>query len=171
MYSVQINEDSVTDALARLEAHLGDMSLAMNEIGEQQLTGIEERFQQGVDPDGNPWAPKSATTIAAYEARGQRVDRRPLFGPNASGVPLRQSFFHQYGPDYVEVGSNAIQAAVMQFGAKKGAFGQTKKAGATGKTSPIPWGDIPARPMVGLSERDEANILETVAEWLDVDEA
>jgi hypothetical protein len=35
----------------------------------------------------------------------------------------------------------------MHFGAKQGAFGRTSRGG------PIPWGDIPARPLLPIDEQ------------------
>ncbi|MEQ3671482.1 MAG: phage virion morphogenesis protein [Pseudophaeobacter sp.] len=61
----------------------------------------------------------------------------------------------------VEYGSNAIQSAVMQFGAAKGAFGTASNG------SSIPWGNIPARPFIGISEEDETNLALELEEWLE----
>ena len=160
MITVKLKEDQISGVLMRLARHLSDMSPVMNSIGEQLEYQTEQRFDQGVSPDGVPWAPKSQATIDAYTKRGQSVDFRPLFGPNTDGTPLRASFFRDYGPDFVEVGTNKVQATVMQFGAAKGAFG----ADAAGH--PIPWGRIPARPFLGISDIDRNNINATVEEWL-----
>ncbi len=161
MIRIELKEDEISTVLARLSRHLSDMSEMMNSIGEQMHRETKQRFKQGVSPDGAAWAPKSQTTIDAYTRRGQSVDFRPLFGPNQDGTPLRNSIFRQYGPDFVEIGSNKIYAAVMQFGAAKGAFGNN----AAGR--PIPWGRIPARPYLGISDIDRANIIATVNEWLE----
>jgi len=168
MYSVEYNDDDVSAGLASLSVVLTDMSPVMNQIGEILEDSTDERWQQGIAPDGTPWTPKSQTTLDAYKRRGLRASPLPLIGPNESGVPLRQSIFRQYGPDYVELGTNAIQAAVMQFGAAKGAFGtyQGKGFGGSTPTISIPWGDIPARPFLGVSEADRTNILDELAEQL-----
>ena len=160
MIEVELKEEEITALLGRLHRHLTDLSPVMNEIGEFLEDQTVRRFDEGVSPEGKPWAPKSATTIAAYERRGQRVDFRPLFGPNTDGIPLRKSFARQYGPDFVEVGTNKNYAAVMQFGARKGAFGTTSRGGS------IPWGDIPARPYLGISDADRAGITDIIEEWL-----
>ena len=39
--------------------------------------------------------------------------------------------------------------------------------GKTRRGAPIPWGDIPARPFVGLSSEDKEAVLETIAEALE----
>ena len=160
MLRVELKSDEIFAALDRLAGKLDDMSPAMADVGEYLLESTEERFDRGVAPDGSAWAPKSQTTIDAYTRRGQAVDRRPLWGPG-EGVRLARSFHYASGPSFVEIGTNAIQSAVMNFEAKKGAFGQTKRG------SSIPWGDIPARPFLGLSETDQENIVELVEEWLE----
>ncbi|SFJ29356.1 phage virion morphogenesis protein [Albimonas pacifica] len=160
MLRVELKSDEAFAALDRLAGALDDMSPVMADVGEFLLESTEERFDRGVDPEGAAWAPKSQTTIDAYVRRGKAVDRRPLWGPG-EGVRLAKSFSYASGPSFVELGTNAIQSAVMHFGAKKGAFGKTKRG------SSIPWGDIPARPFLGLSESDQANIVELVEEWLE----
>lgn len=160
MLRVDLKSDEAFAALDRLDGALDDMSPVMSEIGEQLLQTTEARFDEGKAPDGSAWAPKSQTTIDAYVRRGKTVDHRPLWGPG-EGIRLAKSFHSAHGRSWVEIGTNAIQSAVMNFGAKKGAFGKTK-GGAS-----IPWGDIPARPFLGLSELDGENIVDTVEEWLE----
>ncbi|MHB8921670.1 MAG: phage virion morphogenesis protein [Halothiobacillus sp.] len=53
-----------------------------------------------------------------------------------------------------------LRPAFQQFGAAEGAFGET----TTGH--PIPWGDIPARPFIGLSDKDEAEILNIITSYM-----
>jgi len=160
MIEIELKDDEISAALDRVARNLTDMSPLMNSIGELVEFQTEQRFEEGVSPEGVPWAPKSEATRAAYERRGVAVDYRPLFGPNVDGEPLRKSFSRSYGPDFVEVGTNKIYSAVMQFGAKQGAFG----ADAAGH--PVPWGNIPARPYLGISEENRTQILEEIDEWL-----
>ncbi len=160
MIEVELKDEAITQALERLHRHLTDLSPVMSAIGQIMIEGTRQRFLEGVSPEGEAWAPKSPVTIEAYKRRGQSVDFRPLFGPSPSGAGLFGTIDMQAGRDYVEVGSNKIYAAVMQFGARKGAFG------ATSRGSPIPWGDIPARPYLGISETDRENILAEIDDWL-----
>lgn len=160
MYRVEFQNDEIEAALARISAALTDTSPVMNEIGEQLVVTTEDRFLEGVSPEGAAWAPKSETTIANYRRQGKKVDLRPLWS-DGEGGHLAHSFHHAYGQGWVEVGTNAIQSAVMQFGAAKSAFGAMKNG------RPIPWGDIPARPFLGISDLDQENIIATVEEWLE----
>lgn len=158
MLRIEINDAEVSAALGRIAAALTDMTPVMQDIGEALVEETKQRFARGEDPDGAPWVPKSPATIDAYRARGDSVSFRPLIGPTRA---LSTTIHYLAGADRVEVGSGRIQAAVMQAGAAKGAFGRTSRG------SPIPWGNIPARPFIGLSATDRDNILDIVDEWLE----
>jgi phage gpG-like protein len=158
MPDVLITRDEITGALERVSAFLSDMTPAFQDIGEILIDSTIQRFAQGVSPDGARWAPKSPVTLKKYGARtSNRIDVRPLFGPSGA---LSSQIFANPGPDSVQWGSPMIYAAPQQFGAAQGAFGRTSRGG------PIPWGNIPARPFLGISAEDEVNILDSLAEWL-----
>lgn len=53
-----------------------------------------------------------------------------------------------------------IYAGTHQFGAAKGSFGTTESG------RPIPWGDIPERPFLGLLIDDAAEVELLVRDWL-----
>lgn len=145
MLKLELKDDAVLAALSRLAAGMEDMTDPMNDMGEFLVVSTKRRFCAGLGPDGTAWPANSPITLA------RKNDARPLFGPSGR---LNQDIFHEAGPKQVEVGSPRVQAAMMQFGGAKSAF-------------PHLWGDIPARPFIGLSEADETGILEIVTEWLD----
>lgn len=158
MVDVIINEDSFSPLLDRLAAHLSDMTPVMQDLGELLVQQTKDRFPTGTAPDGSRWAPKSPATLAAYGARkSNRVDRRPLFGPSGR---LSSEIFYQASATGVEWGSGLIYSAVMQFGAARGAFGTAANG------TPIPWGAIPARPFIGLSDDDAAAVVALLEDWL-----
>ena len=151
MITIEINDAPVTAALDRLAAQMEDMTSIMSEIGEVLVNSTTRRFGEGVSPSGVRWAAKSPVTMAAYGARkSNRIDARPLFGP--SGM-LNSTISAEHGPDYVQVGSGRVYAAMMQFGGTRGAY-------------PNLWGDIPARPFLGLSDDDQGEILEIISDAL-----
>ncbi len=82
---------------------------------------------------------------------------KPLWGH--TGL-LKETIVSYVSKDGVIIGSPMIYSGVMQFGAKRGQFGATKRG------SPIPWGSIPARRWLGLSPMDERKIVEEVDEYL-----
>lgn len=171
MITVEIDTAEVQAALDRVAAHLTDMSDLMNEIGMFLVASTEQRFKDGKDPQGNPWAARSPVTIRHYELTGQS------FGPvlHKTG-DLGSSIHHQYDATSVSIGTNLIYSAVQQFGAARGSFDvwtgmvpidkKNPDRGQRFHMMPIPWGNIPARPFIGLSAEDRTNILDTVEEWL-----
>jgi phage virion morphogenesis protein len=148
MISIEINDAPVTAALDRLSAQLDDMTPIMEEIGEVLVNSTTRRFGEGVSPDGANWAAKSPVTLAAYAARGDRIDNRSLFGPSGD---LNSTIFAEHGADFVRVGSSRPYAAMMQFGGARSAY-------------PNLWGDIPARPFLGLSQDVQAEILANISD-------
>lgn len=155
--AIEYDDAALRAALDRLRALLGNLTPVMQDLGEFLVASTKARFAEGTASDGTPWAPRSQTTVDAYIRRGDPVDPRPLFGPTGS---LSRGIFAQADASSVEWGSAMIYARVMQEGATQGAFGET------GRGAPIPWGDIPARPFLGLSREDEAGVMEIVEEWL-----
>jgi len=159
MITLEITNDQITPALQRAADAFDDLTPLFQRLGEYLVKSTTDRFPTGRAPDGSVWAPKSPTTLAAYGARKtNRMDTRPLFGPSGA---LSSTINYEAFPDRIEWGSPMIYAAVQQFGAGKGAFGQTSRG------APIPWGNIPARPFLGISADDEAPMLRRVAEWLE----
>lgn len=156
MIEIEINDEAVTDDLLDAANALGDLTPLMQRIAEYLVYGNQDRIARGEAPDGTPYAPRSQTTIDRYNKLGIS------YGPplNVTG-DLRLSLAPASGPDYAMVGTNAFQAAVMHSGAAQGVFGRTERS------TPIPWGDIPARPVLGISDDDVTAIRAALAEWLE----
>ncbi len=144
--------DTAERRLAQLAAAGRDLTPAMADIGDYLVRSTRERFRDEQDPDGNAWAPLSEFTRA-------RKKRNPEKIGTEEGHLSGQIAFQASATD-VLVGSGRIYAGTFQFGAEKGAFG------TTGAGSPIPWGDIPARPFVGLSDADRDEITTLVVQYL-----
>jgi phage gpG-like protein len=155
MTGLVYNTDTLDPMLQAVREALEDPSEAMADVGELLLNSSQDRMLRGENPDGSPFAPRAPATLARYAKLGLSFGA-PL---NVSG-DLRNHLFYEASKDGVEYGSNAIQAAVMQFGAEKGAFGSASNG------SSIPWGDIPAREFIGISDEDQANIVLELEEWL-----
>lgn len=150
MFTIELKDDDLDAALARLQAGMGDMSEVTNEIGEFLAESHQQRIERSLGaPDGTTWALNSPFT--------KTRDPRPLID---SGEMVK-NINHQYGPDFVEVIATGKQVRTMHYGATKGAFGQT----AGGR--PLPWGDIAARPFMGLSQSDRDGITEALQEWFE----
>lgn len=102
-----------------------------NEIGEILVSDIQERFQDGKSPTGVEWP---VSQRAADEGGKTLVDRGHL----------RDSItYNAADPDFVEVGSNLVYAAIHQFGGKAGRGRKVR---------------LPARPYLGVSRDAEHEI-------------
>ena len=145
--------DTAQKQLGALAAAGRDLTPVMRDIGEYLLRSTKDRFEQERAPDGTPWQPLSETT----RRRKRRNKNRILTESGHLGGP---SLSYRASPAELLFGSSAIYAGTHQFGAKKGAYGRTSKG------APIPWGDIPAREFLGLSDADSAEITEIVADYL-----
>ena len=152
MIRIHIDDRQIQQALRCLRDAADDLAPALQDIGEYLASATRQRFAEGKDPKGAPWAPLSARTIAG------KGHAKPLIGE--TGL-LRKIRYQLEGPDTVAVGTGAEYGATHQFGAKKGRFGKTRKG------RPIPWGDIPARPFLGVSDEDRTAILDILQEHLE----
>ena len=126
-----------------------DATPLMRDIGEGLLNSTRERFRTEAAPDGKPWAPLSEVT---RKRKRRNKDRILTHEGHLGGTSLN----YRAGPTEVLVGSTSVYAGTHQFGARTGAYGRTERGG------PIPWGDIPARPFLGVSEADREMIEESV---------
>lgn len=173
LIEVSVDDSEVLDALERLAQRAGDLSPALRQIGEDMVASTRQRFASSTAPDGTRWAPNSPVTLLRYlggadrpkglfgkrdgkltsKGVGVALGKKPLVdsGTLASTINYRITD----GGRVLLVGSPQKYAAVQQFGARRGSLGK----GA-------PWGDIPARPFLGISADDRRNILEVVAQFL-----
>ncbi|WP_275100140.1 phage virion morphogenesis protein [Sedimenticola hydrogenitrophicus] len=148
MITIEFEAQPVLTALSRLLQAGADLKPAYQDIGEYLVRSTKQRGADGLAPDGTAWAPLSPVTI---ERKGHDT---PLVGESKR---LLSEIHYQITADGVEVGSALEYAGTMHFGAAKHSF-------AGGQT---PWGDIPAREIVGLSEDDGAAVLDILQEHLE----
>lgn len=142
--------------LQRVRRQLDDMTPAMRAIAGVLSDETDRAFIDQADPEtGAPWAPLKPST-ANREVDGRRRGERPIL--QVTGL-LAGSFRPEWGKQYAAVGTNDIRAATHHFGAKRGEYGAAagaytydSNAGTVApRQIPIPWGDIPARPLAGVS--------------------
>lgn len=166
MFTVEIKDREVAQALSNLRALLDDLSLVMADIGQQLVLSTKERMVAGQSVDGTPFAPRRPSTLAAYAKRNLNPGPQPLW---LSGT-MRQNIHHSSGRDRVTVASGAIQSAVMHFGAEQGEFGAWMGKDKKGRDHMhhMPWGRIAPRPFLGVSARDKVDLLDIVGEAMQV---
>ena len=130
MIQIDIEDRAVRQALEALSRRVADMTPAMHRIGQALVEGSRERILSGRDWTGRAFAPNSPATLARKKGNKPLIDTMSF---------VTSRLHYQASADSVIVGSPAVQAAVLQFGAKKGAFGKTRRG------AKIPWGNIPSR--------------------------
>jgi phage virion morphogenesis protein len=151
-FTVTLDDLAATRALGQLVAASQDMTALMDEVGRALVNGAIERIgTSNVSPDGSAWQPSHR----AIDDGGKTL--------HASGQLMR-SINAWAGPDNVVVGTNVPYAAVHQLGAATGSLGVWMGTDKRGRDMTVlsPWGDIPARPYLGISAEEQTTILELV---------
>lgn len=184
-FEVKLDVGPALNALQNTAAKLGNLSPVHRAIGELLVDSTKQRFADSQAPDGSTWQTLSETTLQIYikgwgkndrsrfgasnfkkggdlNARGTaRLNelRKPLIGKSKD---LSTQIFYEVSANGNEltVGSPMVYAAVQQFGQKKGASGSTKNG------RPIPLGDIPPRPFIGLSTDDLAMMQRQYSDYI-----
>lgn len=151
MIEVQIDTSGLTAALERLAAAGTNPEPAWQEAGEYLVVSTKRRFADKQAPDGSMWPGNSPGTQAA------KGNDDPLIGESKR---LGREIHYRAKRGTLEWGSPMEYAATQHYGAEKGAFGQTEGG------LPLPWGDIPARPFLGLSDDDRREVTEILEEFV-----
>ena len=136
--------------MGRLARRFGDLTELMEAFGLALESSTIDRFDRETDPDGNRWTP----SIRARETGGKTGTDTARF---------KQSITHRAGARQVEVGSNIAYAGPFHSGAtiraRSGGRLKFRLPGGLGFRSPREV-TIPARPVVGVSRDDEAELLD-----------
>lgn len=167
-FTITVEDAQVRAALQRLRARTDNLAPVLKAIGEDLVESTKQRFGSSTAPDGTPWAPNSQVTISRYlglsrgnfkkdgslskKGEARQSSKKPLTGETGA---LAGQIHYQVTGNVLEVGSSMEYAAMQQFGGKKADF-------------PNLWGDIPARPFLGLSAGDIAGIEQTVLDYLNI---
>lgn len=165
MIEIKVENKSVINALERLARAAANPRPALLAIGESLVLSTKKRFETSTAPDGTRWAPNSQVTYLMHlggaksnhrkdgriNSRGAEkvMGKKPLI---RKGI-LSQQISYAVDGNGLRIGSPMEYAAMQQFGGKKSKF-------------PHLWGDIPARPFLGISDADEQMIVSTVDDYL-----
>ena len=148
MIDVTIDDNQrrrIENQLQHLQRAISDITPALRGIGEVLKESTQQRFADSTDPKGNKWADNAAVTI---ERKGRN---QPLV---AEGTLADSIAYLIVAAKTLEISSNLEYAAMMQFGGTKAEF-------------PYLWGDIPARPYLGISDADEDAITRIIRSHLE----
>lgn len=144
---IEFDDREVLDGLARVLERTGNLRPLLTGIGELMMLSTKQRFVSTTAPDGSPWLLNSVLSTLLY-----KEGDRPLTGE--TGLLHSTIDYDVVSATAVEIGSPMQDyAAMQQFGGTRAEF-------------PNLWGDIPARPFLGMSEADKAEILRLVDNYL-----
>lgn len=134
--------------LSRIEGGLGDATPLFTEIGSALEASTRERVQTTkLAPDGTPWLDISEGWRKTKKKRGHAEGILTMRGD------LLNSIAFEAGADFVQIIAGPTEyAAIHQFGGTDGM--------AAGPAA------VPARPYLGVSAEDEAEILDAADTWL-----
>lgn len=135
---VEVDARNVELALGKLAAAAGNVRPALVEIGDHMIDWHQQRWDRQVDPDGRRWEALSPR----YQRRKKKHKDRILLLDEI----LRDTLHYQADADSLQFGTSREYGATHQFG--------------------DPRRNIPARPFLGISEEDEREITEILAEHL-----
>lgn len=140
---------------AKLQRLLEDLTPFYRGIAESLKAASDRAFSEQVDPvTGASWEALSPVTI-----KRRRGGAKHILIVNNN---LQDSVQPGYSSDGAWISTNMVYAKTQFFGAKKGDFGYSI-GGHFRRVTPIPWGDIPARPFMGLGDEEEQDILDMIA--------
>jgi phage virion morphogenesis protein len=158
--TITVDDADVRAMFARLAA-FGEAPIkdAGRDIGEYMLRATRERAAQERAPDGTPWVPLSPK-YAKWKAKKRPGVKMLKFDAHMLG----DMFHPEVGPDYVDIGTNALYGAIHQFGgtvhhAALSHIRSRRTIGAHDVT-------IPARPWLGASDEDLRELGEILGDHL-----
>lgn len=118
--------------------HLTHTAPLMEDISRQLVTETKLNFDFGGRP---AWAGLSPVTLARRAHGGGAILQ--------DSGELKGSIKATHSNDTATVGSNLKYAPTHQFGARQGEFGRSDR------NTPLPWGDIPARPFIPMDKNGD----------------
>lgn len=169
---IECEDADVLGALNRMISAVEDPGPAFKSIGETLLASTRGRFETETAPDGTRWRANADLTLRRFlDARSS--NRTKSGGISDKGMArlgskkilqgrsgdLLDELFWEVGEDYGLLGSTTKYAGTQHYGANQGQFGRDQR------NHPVPWGDIPARPIFGVSEEDKRDILDILSDY------
>ena len=151
---VSINWGGFKEMVEKATSGISNTQRLMTHIGMAMKAGTVRRFSEGVDPEGKAWEPSKKTIKTESPAKKAKGKKKVAAKKKAHGktlvdtAHLKKSISFNASPFAVFVGSVLPYARIHQLGGK---------AGRGRKVT------IPARPYLGISKDDKAEIQALIA--------
>ena len=152
---VSLNWGGFDKAVSKAAKKMANRKLLMATIGETLVSGTIKRFADEEDPQGRKWE------------KSERAKTENGVTLTDSGR-LRKSIDYAATPDKVMVGSNVAYARIHQLGGSiKPKNGKALKfPGKSGNPVIVKQVNMPARPYLGVSAADMAEVKATIAAFM-----
>ena len=162
-FTIEFQADHLVAVLEAVRQEIATPAEMLGSFGVALERANWERHNQGLDPDGKPWAPLAASTLAAGKRKG---------GPLNKTGRMLENFHHQVQGDNLRLGfdgGDGFKAIFHQDGsrahvisAKKGKA--LKFGGIYRKRVNHP--GLPVRRLVGFPESDQQLVADVAADHL-----
>lgn len=162
-FTIEFQAEHLSRALEVVRQEIATPQEMLGSFGESLLRVNQERHDRGVDPEGKPWAPLAASTLANGKRKG---------GPLNKTGRMLQNFHYQVSNDNLRLGfdsGDGFKAKFHQDGsrphvisAKKGKA--LKFGGMFRKRVNHP--GLPARRLVGFPASDQQLVADVAADHL-----
>ena len=136
--TINLDTSELERVLHNAANHLTHTAPLMEDISRALLSETMMNFQLGGRP---AWAGLSPVTLARRARGGGAILQ--------DTGELKGSINASHTVDTATVGSNLKYAPTHQFGAKQGEFGRSDR------NTPLPWGNIPARPFIPMDKNGD----------------
>jgi phage virion morphogenesis protein len=153
-FRMELDADEVTQAISLALARIEQPRDLYDSLGAALVASTDLRFENTEAPDKTQW-PKS---IRVLLEGGKTLTDTGYF---------RRTITHEASDTGVAVGTDHIAAAIHQFGGTiRAKNGKGLAFSIGGENVVVPSVYIPARPFLGLSDDDEAEIIALAGDWL-----
>jgi len=169
---VTIDDAEVQALVKAAAARCRGLKPVLKNFGEYMLLATEERFAREHDPDGRAWAPLSARRLA--EKKGPKI--------LTERSRLRKSMAYKVGATFVRIGTNVVYGAVHQLGfagtvVVRAHRRKVKSRNVTSGRRKVSSGvgfvkshhrkmNMPARPFLGVSTADTAELIAILRDYV-----
>ena len=170
---IAINESGINNVMARILRKGMDTTGMLNIVGERMIRQTDDRFTAQKDPESRPWKPLKPATLKRKKSRLILTESHQL----------RDSIRYQVSGPVLRVGTNKVYGAIHQLGGgiKQGARSELfiRNRGDSGRfargtlagrgfTFRERTFTMPARPYLGVSKEDSADIVEVLTDWMNI---
>ena len=162
-FTIEFKADHLLAALEAVRQEIATPAEMLGSLGESLLRVNQERHDQGLDPEGKPWAPLAASTLAAGKRKG---------GPLKKTGRMLENFHYQVQADNLRLGfdgGDGFKAIFHQDGSRAHVITARKAkalkfGGIYRKRVNHP--GLPVRRLVGFPESDQQLVADVAADHL-----